>query len=64
MIIQGVMMNFWYNQQTTIASWKSLGQLDTIFNFILANVTNMENDFEIKRLIIGLSTLALSPQSS
>jgi hypothetical protein len=57
-------MNFWYNQQTTIASWKSLGQLDTIFNFILANVTNMENDFEIKRLIIGLSTLALSPQSS
>ena len=57
-------MNFWNNQQTTIASWKSLGQLDTIFNFILANVTNMENDFEIKRLIIGLSTLALSPQSS
>jgi len=27
-------------------------------------VTNMDNDFEIKRIIIGLSTLTLSPESS
>ena len=57
-------MNFWYNQTVTIQSLQKLQQLDNVFNFILQNVTNMENDFEIKRIIIGLSTITLSPESS
>ena len=64
MIIQGIMMNMWYDQSTTIQSFSSCNQLDSVFNFILQNVTNMENDFEIKRLVIGLSTLTMSPESS
>lgn len=58
------MMNFWYNQQLTISSLASINQLDAVFQFILNNINNMENDFEIKRLIIGLTTLTLSPSSA
>ena len=57
------MMNLWYNQSITIQSLSSLNQLDEVFNFIINNINNMNNDFEIKRLIIGLSTLALSANS-
>ena len=63
MIIQGIMMNFWYNQSVTIQSLSSLNQLDQVFNFILNNINEMKNDFEIKRIIIGLSTLTLSSNS-
>lgn len=59
MIVQGIMMNFWYDQCYTIQSFNSLGQLDKVFEFIISNISNMENDFEIKRMIIGLSTLTL-----
>jgi hypothetical protein len=64
MIIQGIMMNFWFDQATTMSSFLTLGELEKVFNFILSNVENMENDFEIKRVIIGLSSLTLSPSSS
>lgn len=64
MIIQGLMMNFWFDQQTTIQSLASDNQLVAVFEFILSNIKYMENDFEIKRLIIGLSTLTMSPQSN
>lgn len=64
MLIQGLMMNFWYNQQLTISSLASINQLDAVFQFILTNINNMENDFEIKRLIIGLTTLTLTPMSA
>ena len=58
------MMNFWYDQNATIASLISLNELDNVFNFVLQNVQKMQNDFEIKRLIIGLTTLTMSAGSS
>lgn len=64
MLIQGLMMNFKYDQVTTIQSLQSLGVLDQVFDFILSNVDGMNADFEIKRLLMGLSTLALGPTSS
>lgn len=63
MIIQGIMMNFNYDQETTIASLQQLNFLDDTFNYILTQVSTMEKDFEIKRLIIGLSALALGEKS-
>ena len=64
MIIQGLMMNFWYDQATTIQSLQAHGALDNVFAFILSNVEGMDKDFEVKRLLIGLSTLTLSATSS
>lgn len=64
MLVQGLMMNFAYNQSITLQSLDSVGALDATFNFIIANIPQMNKDFEIKRMIIGLSTLALSSNSS
>ena len=64
MLVQGIMMNFWYDQSLTLQSLQATGSLDTVFAFILERAREMDKDFEIKRLIIGLSTLTLSPQSS
>lgn len=64
MLIQGIMMNFWYDQQTNIASLSSLKALETVLDFILSQIKNMTKDFEIKRIIIGLSSLTLLPSSS
>lgn len=64
MLVQGLMMNFAYNQGITLQSLDSVGALDATFNFIIANIPQMNKDFEIKRMIIGLSTLALSSNSS
>jgi len=64
MIIQGLMMNFWYDQSVTIQSLQAHGAIDNVFTFILENVGGMDKDFEVKRLVIGLSTLTLSEHSS
>lgn len=63
MLIQGIMMNLWYDQKLCIASLHSHGCLDNVFDFILENINNIKKDFEIKRVVIGLSTLTLSPDS-
>ena len=57
------MMNFWYDQNATIISLQNYQAVDLVFDFILTNVTEMATDFEIKRLVIGLATLTLSPNS-
>ena len=59
MLIQGMMSNMWYDQQTTLASLKQTENLDQVFNFIFANMKNISKDFEIKRLVIGLASLTL-----
>ena len=63
MLIQGIMMNLWYNQAVTIQSLQSLQQVESVFNFILSNIEKMDKDFEIKRVVIGLGALTLSPSS-
>lgn len=59
MLIQGMMSNFWYDQHTTLASLKSSDNLDQVFGFIFQNLPNIKRDFEVKRLVIGLSCLVL-----
>ena len=55
------MMNFWFDQSTTLNSLKSLNSLDDVFKFILNNIYSKKKDFEIKRLIIGISSLLMTP---
>ena len=64
MLIQGIMMNLWYDQNTTISSLETHGSLDYVFSFIISNIENIKKDFEIKRVVIGLSTLTLSLDSN
>lgn len=59
MLIQGMMSNIWYDQQTTLNSLKASDNLDQVFNFIFSNMPKMNKDFEIKRLVIGLASLIL-----
>lgn len=59
MLIQGMMSNMWYDQQTTLASLKASENLDQVFGFIFANMSAITKDFEIKRLVIGLASLTL-----
>ena len=61
MIVQGLMMNVWYDQGVTLQSLKELNALDSVLNFIIDNINAMTRDFEIKRLLIGLSSLLMSP---
>ena len=63
MIIQGIMMNFLYDQQSTSNYLMGRGKLDEVFAFIFENITSMTKDFEIKRLVIGLSALTLNESS-
>lgn len=62
MLIQGMMSNMWYDQQTTLASLKESENLDQVFNFIFSNMKSISKDFEIKRLVIGLASLTLQSE--
>jgi hypothetical protein len=64
MIIQGIMMLFNYNLSKTIQSFEQLGAFGqnggiNIIDFILVNIEKMDQDFEIKRMIIGLVMITL-----
>ena len=61
MIVQGLMMNIWYDMNVTLESLKQLDAVDAAMGFILDNIGAMEHEFEIKRLLIGLSSLLMSP---
>jgi len=43
-----------------------MGALDNVFDFITKEETifGIQKDFEIKRLVIGLSTISLSPAAA
>ena len=59
-------MNIAYDQNTTIQSLKSLGALEEVFDIITneQTINDIQKDFEIKRLVIGLSTIALSTEAA
>jgi len=57
-------MLFNYNLSKTIQSFEQLGAFGqnggiNIIDFILVNIEKMDQDFEIKRMIIGLVMITL-----
>ena len=65
MIAQGLMMNFWFSPSTTLESLKRMNFLNESFKLIIDSMENMDRleDFEIKRFILGFSSLVLKPGS-
>ena len=61
MLMQGIMMNLWYDSATTLGSLRQLKALDQVLQFLFGNLQNVSKDFEIKRLILGLSALTMTP---
>lgn len=55
------MMNFWYDQDATIQSLQQLGALEGVLQYILQTIPGMQKDFEVKRLVLGLSSLICQP---
>ena len=54
-------MNFWFDQKTTLDSLRNHGMLEQVLNFIVNQYPLMTKDFEVKRLIIGISALLMTP---
>ena len=70
MLVQGIMMLFHYNLNATFTSFQTLGALgqsegqSNVLDYILENTQSMDKDFEIKRMLIGLVTITLQPEST
>ena len=61
MLVQGIMMNFWFDQDTTTQSFKTYNCFENVLQYIFQNIENMNKDFEVKRLVLGLSSLLCKP---
>jgi hypothetical protein len=57
MLCQGLCMCFWYSTPTTLSSLDSLQATQGCFQQFFALIPNLTQDFEIKRFIIGLTSL-------
>lgn len=63
MLIQGICMCLWYNTVQTLISLDQLGCTNQFFTLVFNLVETLKQDFEIKRFIIGLSSLIQKDQS-
>lgn len=63
MISQGICMSLHYSTNHTLMSLEQMGCTSNFVDLIFSQVESLKNDFEIKRFIIGLSTLMKMDQS-
>lgn len=63
MLAQGIMMNFWYHQEAMLQSLQQKNMLNYLIDFILHQVDKCHTDFEVKRIILGLTCLTFRPQN-
>jgi len=57
MLLQGYMMCFWYDATTTLQVLEQSGRSGWLFEQIFKQVSELKNDFEVKRFMLGLSSL-------
>lgn len=59
MLVQGLSMCLWYNTAQTLQSLEQLGCTQNLFALIfnLVETNTVKQDFEIKRLVLGLSSV-------
>lgn len=59
MLMQGVCMCLWYNTGATLVALEQTGHTQNVFSFLehLLQTTGVKQDFEIKRIVLGLSQL-------
>ena len=57
MVSQGICMALWYNTTQTLISLEQMGMTTNWINLVFSQLDTIKQDFEIKRFIIGLSSL-------
>jgi hypothetical protein len=63
MLAQGLCMCLWYNTQHTVMSLETLGCTASFFQLLGSLVqTQVKQDFEIKRFVLGLTSLVQFPE--
>lgn len=63
MLSQGICMALYYNTNLTLISLEQLGCTNNWISLIFNQAQTLKQDFEIKRFIIGLSSLIKKDQS-
>ena len=56
MLLQGVLMCFWYDLGQSVGLLESQGQMPTFFQAVFEKVGGLEEDFEVKRFMLGLTS--------
>jgi hypothetical protein len=58
MLMQGLCMCLWYNTGATLMALESTGHTQNVFQMLIDLLqTSVKHDFEIKRLLLGLTQL-------
>jgi hypothetical protein len=60
MLIQGVLMCFWYDFGLTLTKLESIGKTGEVLSQIINKVEVIKQDFEVKRFVLGLSALIVN----
>ena len=66
MLLQGLMMNLWYDLGQTVTVLEQQGAMENFFQFVFAKVSEIKEDFEVKRFMLGLTSFLVNsdmPQS-
>lgn len=60
MLLQGVMMCLWYDMGQTVTVLEQQGAVPGLFAAIFAKVSEIKEDFEVKRFMLGLTSFLVN----
>jgi len=62
MLLQGILMCLWYDMGQTVTVMESQGAMDSLLSMVFAKVSEIKEDFEVKRFILGLTSLLVNSE--
>jgi len=62
MLLQGILMCLWYDLGQAVTALEQTGTTDNFFQFILVKVSEIKEDFEVKRFMLGLSSFLVNSE--
>ena len=60
MLLQGILMCLWYDLGQTVSLLEQAGAMETFFQFIFQKVSEIREDFEVKRFVLGLTAFLVN----
>lgn len=60
MLLQGVLMNLWYDLGQAVTVLEQQGATVSFFEFVFAKVGDVKEDFEVKRFMLGLTSFLVN----
>ena len=60
MLLQGILLCLWYDLGTTLSILVESGNLDNFMGTAFSKITDITEDFEVKRFMLGLSSLLVN----